>query len=137
MKQPVMRRAGFMMAAVLGVVLVTPGSLLGQQQQDHIISTGQIQRNVIAASAARQNNLRQLDDSLSSPEARRALESAHIDSRQVTNAVGQLNDEELAQLTARAAKAQADFAAGNMSNHDLLLILVGIAALILIIVAVR
>lgn len=136
MKQPFTRRTGFLMAPVLGLVLVTPGSLLGQQQ-DHIISPGQIQKDVVAASAARQNNLRQLDDSLSSPEARRALESAHIDARQVVNAAGQLNDEELAQLAARSARARADFAAGTMTNHDLLLILVGIAALILIIVAVR
>ena len=44
---------------------------------------------------------------------------------------------ELANLAARSAKAQREFAAGNIDNHDLLMILVGIAILILIIVAVR
>jgi hypothetical protein len=48
-----------------------------------------------------------------------------------------LNDQELAQLASRATNAQKDFAAGNIDNHDLLLILVGIAVLILIIVAVH
>jgi hypothetical protein len=51
--------------------------------------------------------------------------------------VSSLNDEELARLAARADKADTDFAAGRMSDRDLLWILVGIAALILIIVAVR
>ena len=39
--------------------------------------------------------------------------------------------------TARANKAQADFAAGNLSDRDLIIILIAVAALILIIVAVR
>ena len=52
-------------------------------------------------------------------------------------AVAGLSDEELAHLASRAQKAQADFAAGNMGDRDLLIILVCIAALILIIVAVR
>jgi hypothetical protein len=43
----------------------------------------------------------------------------------------------VAQLAARAQKAQADFAAGSISDRDLIIILVCIAALILIIVAVR
>jgi CHASE3 domain sensor protein len=66
-----------------------------------------------------------------------ALEAAHVNPQQVKSAVSGLSDEELAQLASRANKAQKDFAAGTISNHDLLLILVGIAALILIIVAVH
>ncbi len=65
------------------------------------------------------------------------MKEAKIDPQQVTNAVSQLNNEELARLAARSAKAQKDFAAGNIDNHDLLIILVGIAVLILIIVAVH
>jgi hypothetical protein len=55
----------------------------------------------------------------------------------VKDAVSQLSDSELSQLSARASKAQADFAAGTLSDRDLIIILVAIAALILIIVAVR
>ena len=50
--------------------------------------------------------------------------------------VGGIGDE-LAQLAARSAKAQADFAAGTLSNRDLIWIVVIIAGVILIIVAVR
>jgi hypothetical protein len=65
------------------------------------------------------------------------MRSLHADARQVTNAISSLSDQELAQLAARANKSQADFAAGNITDHDLLIILVAVLALILIIVAVR
>jgi hypothetical protein len=48
-----------------------------------------------------------------------------------------MGDDELAQLSARSEKAQKDFAAGRISDRDLLIILVGVAVLILIIVAVH
>jgi hypothetical protein len=51
--------------------------------------------------------------------------------------VSRLSDSELSQLAARASKAQADFAGGRLSDRDLIIVLVAIAALILIIVAVR
>jgi hypothetical protein len=43
----------------------------------------------------------------------------------------------MAQLAARSQTAQADFAAGRMSDRDLIIILLAVVALILIIVAVR
>jgi len=73
----------------------------------------------------------------SSEAAQRALANAHLDDTKVRTAVSSLSDEELRQLASKANKAQADFAAGTLSDRDLLLILVAIAALILIIVAVR
>jgi hypothetical protein len=48
-----------------------------------------------------------------------------------------MSDDEIAQLSARSEKAQKDFAGGRLSDRDLLIILVGIAALILIVVAVH
>ena len=65
------------------------------------------------------------------------MQSSHIDPQQVSKAVAGLSDDELAQMATRATKAQADFAAGSLSDRDLIIILVAIAALILIIVAVR
>jgi hypothetical protein len=60
-----------------------------------------------------------------------------MDPQQVKTAASTLNDQELSQLAARADKAQADFAAGSLSQRDLILIILGVAVLILIIVAVR
>lgn len=119
---------------LFSIAVAAPQSMVAQ---NHVVSPGDIQNDVSNASAARQQNQKQVEDFLSSQEAQRAMKSAKIDPQQVTSAISQLNDAELAGLAARSAKAQRDFAAGDMDNHDLLLILVGIAALILIIVAVR
>ncbi|MGC1871206.1 MAG: PA2779 family protein [Acidobacteriaceae bacterium] len=119
---------------LFSAAMVAPQSIVAQ---NHVVSPGEIQNDVSNASAARMQNQKQVEDFLSSQEAQRAMKSAKIDPQQVTNAVSQLNDAELASLAARSAKAQRDFAAGDIDNHDLLIILVGIALLILIIVAVR
>jgi len=74
---------------------------------------------------------------LSSERAQQALKSAHINPTQVKAGISSLSDEELARLASRSAKAEADFAAGRLEDRDLLIILVAIAALVLIIVAVR
>ena len=126
----------FQFALVLGAVTVfaAPGHLIAQ---NHIVSPATMQKDVIAASTARQQNQQKVIGLLNSAEGQQALKSAHIDAQQVSKAVGQLSDSEMASLAARADKAQKAFAAGTITNHDLLLILVGIAALILIIVAVH
>ena len=105
--------------------------------QDHVVSPAEIQRDAASTSAARQQHVQQLNNFLSSNDAQQALKSAHADPQQVKSAIQQLNDEDLAQLSARAEKAQRDFAAGDISNRDLLLILVAIGVIILIVVAVR
>src|SRR4029077_8774216 len=97
----------------------------------------ELQSTTVASTQARQRNVETIRQFVSSPTAEKALKSAHMDSRQVKDAVSRLSDQELSQLAARASKAQADFAAGTLSNRDLIIILVCIAALILIIVAVR
>jgi hypothetical protein len=117
-----------------GLALAAPRRAFAQ---DHVVSPSDLQKDVAAASASREQNRQQLQNFLSSPEAQRALRSARIDSQQVKSAASQLNDDDLARLSARSQKAQKDFAAGTLSDRDLIVILVAIAVLILIIVAVR
>jgi hypothetical protein len=104
---------------------------------DHVVSTGDLQKATVDAARQRQQNIASLNALLGSPKAARALEAANMDPAQVKTAVASLDDKELAQLAVRANKAQADFAAGYISDRDLLVILVAVAALILIIIAVR
>ncbi|HEV2669313.1 MAG TPA: hypothetical protein VG324_30625, partial [Blastocatellia bacterium] len=73
----------------------------------------------------------------SSDETRKAMEAAQISPEKVDAAVSTLSDEELARLATRADKIDKDFAAGRISDRDLLIIILGVAALVLIIVAVR
>ena len=65
------------------------------------------------------------------------MKAAHISLSQVKNAIPNLSNEEMAQLASRSEAARADFAAGRMSDRDLIIILIAIVGLILIIVAVR
>jgi hypothetical protein len=109
----------------------------GAVAQDHVVPPSDLQKDVSAVSATRQKNLAQVEGFLSSPAAQQAMKSAHIDPQQLKNAIPQMSDDELAQLSVRSEKAQRDFAGGRLSDRDLLIILVGIAALILIIVAVH
>jgi hypothetical protein len=105
--------------------------------QNHIVSPAELRSAAVASTQARQQNIETLQQFVSSPAAEKALQSAHLDAQQVKNAVSRLSDQELAQISSRASKANADFAAGSLSDRDLIIILVAIAALILIIVAVR
>jgi hypothetical protein len=134
MKRSLSSAVGPVLVLLLGLILASPGAALAQ---DHVVSPGEIQKDAAGASAARQQHVRQLDGFLSTKEAQQALRSAHMDSEEVKAAVEQLDEEDLARLSARAEKAQREFAAGNLSDRDLLIILVCVAALILIIVAVR
>jgi hypothetical protein len=121
-------------ACGLTLMFAVPQSLLADT---HLLTPADLQKETIAASQARLRNLETVREFLSSERAQKALRSAHMDPEQVKTAVSSLSDQELAQLAARSQKAQADFAAGNLSDRDLIVILIAIAALILIIVAVR
>ena len=134
MKRSLFSAVGPVLVLLLGLILTSPGAALAQ---DHVVSPSEMQKDAAGVSAARQQHVQQLDGFLSSKEAQQALKSAHMDSQEVKAAVQQLDDEDLARLSARAEKAQREFAAGNISDRDLLIILVAVAALILIIVAVR
>ena len=101
------------------------------------VTPQELQAAVRNASQVRDQQRATIVAFLSTPQAGRAMQLAKIDAGMVKNAVPELNQEELAQLSAKAAKAQADFAAGRLSDRDLLWVLVAIAGLILVILAVR
>jgi hypothetical protein len=105
--------------------------------QSHVVSQTDIHKELVNAGQKRQENLEKVKSLFSSTETRKAMEASKISPEKVDAAVSTLSDEELARLAARADKIDKDFAAGSLSDRDLLIILVGIAALILIIVAVR
>ncbi len=128
------RRFALTIAASFLLVMIAVPQLMAQS---HVVSPADLQKEAVAASQTRQQNLDTLNNALSTPKAEKALKAANIDSAQVKTAISTLSDAELARLASRTNAAQQDFAAGTISDRDLLLILVGIAALILIIVAVH
>jgi len=121
-------------ALVLAVMFAVPQSLLAET---HVVPPSDLQKQMVSTTHDRQHNLTSVRDFLSTPTAEKAMKSASIDPKKVQNAVSSLSDDELANLAQRADKAQADFAAGTLSDRDLIWIILAIAALVLIIVAVR
>jgi len=121
-------------ASILVTIFAVPTNLLAQA---HVVSPADLQKQMVTATQVRQRNLEAVRQFFSTPKAEKALKSAHMNPTQVKTAVSTLNDQELAQLASRATKAKADFAAGTLSDRDLLIILMGFAALVLITVAVR
>jgi hypothetical protein len=129
-------RTGARVAAVLVLIatFAIPQSLLADT---HVVSPSDLQKQITATTRDRQQNLTSVRGFLSTSTAEKAMKSASIDPKKVQNAVSSLSDDELANLAQRADKAQADFAAGTLSNRDLIWIILAIAVLVLIIVAVR
>jgi len=114
------------------VLLVPPGAFA--QAPNHVVSSADLQRDVASVSATRQQNIQSVENFLSRPGARQAIESAHMNYQQVKDAVPQLSNQELAHLARVSQNAQNRFAAGSLTDRDLILILIGVAIIILIVV---
>lgn len=136
MHSAVKKLARSLMAVALVTIFAIPKDVLAQAAE-HVVSPSDLANATVDATQQRQQNMDALNHFFDSAKAQQALESAHMNPQQVKTAVSTLSDQEVAQLATRVNKAQLDFAAGNLTDHDLLLILVCIAALVLIIVAVR
>lgn len=129
------RRVQFL--RVLSAVLLIVVAAFPVMADTHVVSGADLQKEMVATSQARQHNLETVQQFVSSEIAQKALKSAKIDPQQVKTAISTLSAEELAQLASQAEKAQADFAAGTISDRDLIIIILAVVALVLIIVAVR
>ena len=121
-------------ALALGALVVLV-SLPGRAQ--HVVSLGELHEDAARPAQVRQSDEQAIHDLLRSARGQKALESAGVDYQQVNKAVGQLSDEEAAKLAARARQAQQDFAAGRISDRDLLWIILIIVAVLVIALAVR
>lgn len=128
------RGLNLLLAFGLGALMAFPQGAIAQ---DHVVSSSDVRKDLQAATAERREQIAKVDGFLGTPEAKKALAGAHIDYQQVHSAVQSLSDEDLARVAARADQAQKDFAAGDLSNRDLLIIILAVAVIVLIIVAVR
>ena len=116
-------------ACLLVTMFASPQNLAAEV---HVVSPSEFEKQALYESRERQKNLEIVNRFFSSPTAQKAMSIVHTDPNQVKIGVSRLSDQELARLSQRAQKAQADFAAGNVSDRDLLVIV--IAALILVVI---
>jgi hypothetical protein len=122
-----------LLAACLLIALCVTGILA----QTHVVSPSDIHKELVNTAQTRQKNLEKTRRLFSSDETRKAMEAAKMSSEKVDAAISTLSDDELARLASRADKLDQDFAAGRLSDRDLLIVILGLAALVLIIVAAR
>lgn len=123
------RELKFAAVLLVGSIVTAPQAILAQ---DHVVAPSQIQKDVSHASAVRQRNEKQLKGFLAMEPIQQAMKSRGIDPQQVTNAVSQLSDAELAKLAAQTKKAQRDYAAGFSGLGIFTLIGIIVVAIILI-----
>ncbi len=109
----------------------------GAQDKQHVVSLSDLNKDAARPAQTRQSNEEAVRSLLSSDQAQKALKSANLDYQKVDKAVGQLSDEDLAKLAERSRHAQSDFAAGRISDRDLLWIILIAIAIIVLAVALR
>jgi hypothetical protein len=107
------------------------------QDQQHVVSLADLNKEAARPAQTRQANEQAIRTLLSSEQGQKALKSAHLEYEKVDKAVGQLSDEDVARLAERSRQAQADFAAGNISDRDLLWIIVIALGIIVLALALR
>jgi hypothetical protein len=121
----------------MAVLFVAAGIPARAQEQQHVISLTDLNKDAARPAQTRQANQEAVRTLLSSEQGQKALKSAHLEYEKVDKAVGQLSDEDLARLAERSRQAQADFAAGRISDRDLLWIIVIALAIIVLALALR
>ena len=120
--------------AMVFVLSLSGSAARGQGQQNHVVSLDELSKDSASPSETRQANEAAIRQVLSSDAGQRVLQSAKVDYTKVDQAVGQLSDGDVAKLAERSREVQQDFAAGSLTDRDLLVILI-IALLVIVLIA--
>lgn len=125
-----------LVCAFLGLSLAgTPVKSQGQDQ--HVVTLEELKKDAAQPAGVRHANEAAVKDFLSSEQAQKVLKSANLNLKQVDKAVAQLSDEDLAKLANQSRQAQRDFAAGALTNRDLLWIILIVVGVLLLALALR
>jgi len=130
-----LKRCAFMLA--FAALASLAGTAAAAQEQHHVVSSGELRQDAAQPAQTRHANEQAVRSLLSSDAGQKALKSSGVDYQKVDRAVGQLNDEDLGKLARRSQQAQSDFAAGRLSDRDLLWIILIIVAVLIVALAVR
>jgi hypothetical protein len=122
------------LAVTLVMALVGTSGPVQAQDKQHVVSLNELSRDSGVPAETRQGNEAAVRQLFASEPGQKALKSANIDYAKVDKAVGQLSDEDVAKLAGRSRQVEKDFAAGRLSDRDLLIIVI-IAVLIIALVA--
>jgi hypothetical protein len=122
------------LAVTLAVALIGASGPVQAQDKQHVVSLGELSKDSAVPAETRQANEAAVRQLFASEPGQKALKSASIDYAKVDKAVGQLSDEDVAKLAGHSRQVEKDFAAGSLSDRDLLVIVI-IAVLIIALIA--
>ena len=121
----------------IAALFVAAGIPARAQDRQHVVSLSDLNKDAARPAQTRQANEGAVRTLLSSDQGQKALKSAGLDYQKVDKAVGQLSNEDLAKLAERSRQAQSDFAAGRISDRDMLWIILIAIGIIVLAVALR
>src|SRR5713101_6113298 len=119
--------------ALIGLAAIPAGA----QDKQHVVSLSDLNKDAARPAQTRLSNEEAVRSLLSSDQGQKALKSTNLDYQKVDKAVAQLSDEDLARLAERSRQAQNDFAAGRISDRDLLWIILIAIGIIVLALALR
>lgn len=121
----------------LAALFVAAGVPARAQDKQHVVSIGDLTKDAARPVQTRQANEEAVRTLLSSEQGQKALKSANLDYQKVDKAIGQLSDEDLSKLAERSRQAQTDFAAGRISDRDMLWIILIALGIVVLALALR
>ena len=125
-------------ATMLLAAAVTAGPMLAQSQADqHVVPLGELNKAAAGPAETRRANEAEIRQLFATVDGQKALKSVNVDYAKIDRAVSSMSDEDVARISSRARELNRDFAGGNLSDHDLLLILIIALIVIILIVVLR
>ncbi len=122
------------LSSLIATVLVLPAGLWAG---DHVVRSAEITNALVAQAQQRQQNLNLVRKFFSSDQAKKAIQHFPEVRGEIQQAVSNLDDQELARLSAKIDKTQRDFAAGALTNQQLTYIVIALATAVIILVIVE
>lgn len=126
------------MLLILTLAMLAGSTPAQAQQPQHVVSLDDLNHDAARPAQTRQADQAAVRQMFSHEQVQNALKSSNVDYAKVDNAIGQLNDEDLAKLAERSRQVERNFAAGragSLSDRDLLIIII-IAVLVIALIAV-
>ena len=119
----------------LALGLAAAPSRVAAQDKDHVVSLDELKSDAAKPSQTRADNEAEVRHLLQSEAGQQALKQAKVDYSKVDKAIGQLSDDDLTNVAQRSRQADADFAAGGLTQ-TLIIVIVLIVILIVVLALV-
>ena len=117
---------------------ITAGPMLAQSQADqHVVSLGELNKDAAGPAETRRANEAEIRQLFATVDGQKALKSANVDYAKIDRAVSSMSDEDVSRISDRARELNRDFAGGNLTDHDLLIILIVVLIVVILIVVLR